>query len=58
MTKEATFIIFPLLVCCWVAWKLVDLARSTRRPVSFPPGPRTLPLLGDYICPGSGDQLC
>ncbi|CAG8422833.1 unnamed protein product [Penicillium salamii] len=47
MAKEATFILCPLLICCWIAWKLVDLAHSTRRPVSFPPGPRTLSFLGN-----------
>ncbi|CAG7977580.1 unnamed protein product [Penicillium salamii] len=47
MANEATFILFSLLICCWVAWKLVSLAHSTRRPVSFPPGPRTLPFLGN-----------
>jgi hypothetical protein len=47
MAKETTLILFPLLFCGWVAWKLVQLARSARRSPSLPPGPPTLPFLGE-----------
>lgn len=49
MANKSTVGFILLILCCWVAWKLSRLARSAQRSQSLPPGPPTLPFIGDYV---------
>ncbi|CEL01369.1 hypothetical protein ASPCAL00953 [Aspergillus calidoustus] len=47
MVGGTIIIALPLLFCSWVTWKLARFALSARRSPFLPPGPPTLPLLGN-----------